>query len=447
MARFQKTDAAETAGGDPAVAALLKQTQTVTLNEDAKNTAAAKAPAPGDPDKSTAVFNPTMPPPAAAGVGEVPGTPKTQVVTAAANAGQDVSSPPAPQPDEVTRKPEIPVAALVEAPGSPNPSTPGVSNDPPVKKALPVDSDDPPAKPRNYIAPETIAPTPPSVISPATPALVEVPPAEKGVAATASAIEEKPIYIKAAGEAKPAAETLKNFFLAKTWQERLVFTQPQDKVRPLMERYYAENQDGPIRVSSIELIRHDKSPEIGTPLCVFQVSGPDMLEPLPVMVESSPEGWKVDWLTLIEFKDRLLLRFLQKWQDEPARFHVMVRRTHYFDEDVPSLDKKHCFELMPPSPGYSGYAFIPKGTPLAQNLDRTIGWEVANLAAIVELRWRKQDRYQWVEITAVPQFNWRSTLPSVPVAQPVKDEPLSGDDPLLARPAAPVRAPAVAEKK
>ncbi len=452
MARFQKADASDIGGVDPAVAALLKQVKAKAESGGAKSTTPAKEPAANVKPAGSAAGNsaatvvPALPPAASSGE-ETPGPAKAQGEAMPAIAASGVVPPPPSPPIETTRKPEIPVAALVEAPGHSPSTAPEVSNDPPAKKALPVDDDVPPVKPRNYIAPETIAPIPPSAHSPSTPALVEVPSAGKGVVAAVAPGDEKPVYIKASGDAKPVAEILKQFFQAKTWQERLVFTQPQEKVRPLMERYYAENPDGPMRVSNIELIRHDKSPEIGTPLCVFQVSGPDLPEPLPVMVESSPEGWKVDWLTLTEFKDKLLLRFLQKWQDEPARFHVMVRRTHYFDEDVPNLDKKHCFELMPATPGYSGFAFIPKGTPLAQNLDRTLGWEVANLAAIVELRWRKQDRYQWVEITAVPQFNWRSTLPANPIAQPAKVAPESSSDTMLAKPATLARPPAVAEKK
>ncbi|MCE9520293.1 MAG: hypothetical protein K8R87_12170 [Verrucomicrobia bacterium] len=452
MARFQKSDAPDSGGVDPAVAALLNQVKTPTQPGAAKNIAVAKDPAAvkKTTDTNAAAANTTVKiptPPAPNGSGEMPGSPKSLVEVTPATAGSNAGSLLSQTAEEMTKKPEIPVATLVEPPGSGKANPPAVSSDPPVKKALPVEPDDASKKPRNYIAPETIAPIPPAPGSSSNPALVEVPPSEKGRPAAATLGDEKPVYIKASGEAKPAAEILNKFFQAKTWQERLLYTQPQEKVRPLMERYYADNPDGPLRVSSIELIRHDKSPEIGTPLCVFQVSGPDLPEPLPVMVESSPEGWKVDWLTLTEFKDKLLLRFLQKWQDEPARFHVMVRRTHYFDEDVPNLDKKHCFELMPPTPGYSGYAFIPKGSPLALNLDRSIGWEVANLAAIVELRWRKQDRYQWVEITAVPQFNWRSTLPANSIAQPAKVAPESSSDIMPAKPATAARLPAVAEKK
>jgi len=76
------------------------------------------------------------------------------------------------------------------------------------------------------------------------------------------------------------------------------------------------------------------------------------------MLESSADGWKVDWLTFTEFKDKLLLHFLEKWQDNPGRFHVMMRRTHYFDDDVPEKDKKYCIEISPPMPGFSGFVFV-----------------------------------------------------------------------------------------
>lgn len=222
---------------------------------------------------------------------------------------------------------------------------------------------------------------------------------------------EENIYVSASPDAQPAAAVLKQFFTSKTWQDRLAFTRYPEKMRPLMERYYSANSDAPLRISRIELIRHDRAPEMGSPHCVFQVSGPAMEQPLPVMVESSDEGWKVDWLTFTEFKDKLLLRFLQSWSDEPGRFHVMMRRAHYFDEDVPDLKEKYCFELTPPDPGASGFVFVPKGTPLARELDKSLGWEITNVAGVVELQWRKKDRYQWVEMTAVPHYNWRGPDP------------------------------------
>lgn len=267
----------------------------------------------------------------------------------------------------------------------------------PVLKALPVDQV---SSPLPQPAINTTIPNPAS--------LVEVPNLhDKPLGKVDAYSGEDKIFVSASPEAQPAVNVLKQFFAAKKWQDRLALTQAPDKVRPLMERYYGANNDGPLRISRIELIRHDRAPEMGTPHCVFQVSGPSMEQPLPVMVESSNDGWKVDWLTFTEFKDNLLKRFLQTWSEEPGRFHVMMRRTHYFDDDVPNLDKKYCFEMSPPEPGFSGFVFVPKGNLLARELDKSLGWEVTNVAAVVELQWRKQDRFQWVEMTAVPQYNWR----------------------------------------
>ena len=248
---------------------------------------------------------------------------------------------------------------------------------------------------------------PPS--QPATP-LVEVPP---GTVPKAMPVPDAPVEltVKATPETQPAVEVLKKFFAAKTWRERLKYVQLPEQLEPNMEEYYASNPDGPISIGHIELLRHDKAPQQGSPHCVFEVSGPGLEGSLPIMVEDSKTGYQVDWLTFTEFKDKLLLKFGQTYTERPARFHVMVRRTHYFDDDVPQMDKKQCFELQPPMPGFTVNVFASKGTPLAKELDRNLGWEVANAAAIVELQWRKQDNYQWIELVNVPQYHWRTMPP------------------------------------
>jgi hypothetical protein len=129
-------------------------------------------------------------------------------------------------------------------------------------------------------------------------------------------------------------------------------------------------------------------------------------------VETTPEGWKVDWLTFTEFKDELLLKFLESPQSEPARFHVLMRRAHYFGDDVPALDKKSCFQVMPPMPGFTGDVFAIKGTTVARDLDKFLGWDVSQAAAVVELQWRTDEKYKWVELTNLIQLNWRNVEPA-----------------------------------
>ncbi len=248
--------------------------------------------------------------------------------------------------------------------------------------------------------------TVPPKAKPVDEGLMEVPPANTGTAMIPQA--QVNIFVKATPDTQPVVDILKKFFGAQNWQERLKYVQLPEKVKVLMEQYYASNPDGPIVVNHIELLRHDAKPPQGSPHCVFQVGGPGLNVLLPIMVEMNAEGGKVDWLTFTEFKDNLLLKYVQTFQEQPARFHVMIRRAHYFDDDVPALDKRQCFNMAPPMPGFTANAFVEKGSILSQELDRNLGWEVSNAAVIVEIAWRKQDNYQWLELTGVPQYNWRN---------------------------------------
>lgn len=296
---------------------------------------------------------------------------------------------------------------------------------PSVPRATPVAAPDsaPPASPPTTVMPALPAHSP-------TPAqgggLVEVPsspPAGPPVNVIPTREPAAPVLVDITPESQPALEALTKFFHAKAWQDRLPFVQTPDSMKPIMEQYYAANPDGALHPSHIQLIRHDKAPETGPPHCVFQVSGGGLKQPLPIMVEITDAGWKVDWLTFTEFRDDLLAKFLASPQAEPARFHVLMRRAHYFDDDVPSLDKKTCYQVMPPMPGFTGDVFAPKGTSLSRELDKHLGWDVSQAAAVVELQWRKEDRYQWVELTGLVQLNWRNGEPAVPRAQAVESDP------------------------
>jgi hypothetical protein len=295
-----------------------------------------------------------------------------------------------------------PIPAPAAEPRSASQAPPPAPNLVEVPNPLPSPPDDTPAS-------ESPAPTRPAPQAPPTPVIAEVP-----------------------AEAQPALDALQKFLTAPTWEERLKVVQGAEIMRPLMQSYYASMPDGPLHVAKIGLIRHDKAPQTGPPHCVFQIGGGDVKRPLPIMVEQSPEGWKVDWLTFTEFKDNLLARFMESPQEGPKRFHVLVRRTHYFDDNVPDLEKKICVEVQAPMPPFVGSVFANKGTPVANILDRYLGWQVDQAAAVVELEWRREGDQQWVELTNLPQFNWRNAIagevvppphaaPTTPVAVPARD--------------------------
>jgi hypothetical protein len=191
----------------------------------------------------------------------------------------------------------------------------------------------------------------------------------------------------------PALQVLKDFLAAPKLTERLKFTLAAEMVQPVMERYYASSPDGPIQDYKITFNRFDQTPElIGAPHCVFSVESKEWAYPVPVILKKSASGWKVDWLTFVELKDRKLEAFFESYTEERALFHVGIHRQHYFENDVPDREQKEAF-------------FLRKDTRLARQLRDQLPWET-HVWAIVELQWKKLGSQQWVELVFVPQLHW-----------------------------------------
>jgi hypothetical protein len=245
--------------------------------------------------------------------------------------------------------------------------------------------------------------TPPSGIPPQTSTNGNV------HSASLTADTAQDVVVQATPESKRAVDSLQKFFAAKNLAQRIPLTLGGANMKTLMERYYAKKDSGPISVDEIKLLRYDPAPDTGGgPHCVFTVASKQWESPpIPVMLQGESGAFKVDWLAFVEFRDNLLFEFLSGWQDVPARFHVGIRRTHYFEADVPDLDEKICFEIQPPA-NFFGYVFVPKNTPLAADLTSRIGWETLTAYVIVELRWKRLGEMKWVELTNVPQMNWYS---------------------------------------
>lgn len=234
------------------------------------------------------------------------------------------------------------------------------------------------------------------------------PPASRMQASVSSAEDDAP------PEAKPAVEALKKFLAANSLAERLKYTLGADMMQPLMERYYTRSSAGPVVVDRIQFVRMDPNPELGSGRhCILSLENQTWEYPVPVMLEEQSDGFKVDWLAFVEFKDRLLEKFFQAYQEGPARFHVGIIRHHYFEDGVPNLDRKDAFRVSPAPPNsFQASAFLDKDTPLAQELRVRLPWET-HVWAVVELEWKKLGSQQWVELSAVPQLHWYS-LPAGP---------------------------------
>ena len=208
---------------------------------------------------------------------------------------------------------------------------------------------------------------------------------------------------------KPALDGLLGFLGAKNWHERLKYTQLADQIESKVKMYYASTPDGPVDVDEIQYLRHDEDPQVGRGMhAVFVLFSRNWEFGFPIMVEVTPDGARVDWLTFIEFKDDMLNKFLGHYMEERVQFHVGIHRTHYFDDNIPGLDQKEQFAVSSPMENVRGFVFVPKGTPFARSLASTISWDKEASWVVVELQWRKEGNSKWVEMTALPQLNWYS---------------------------------------
>ena len=200
---------------------------------------------------------------------------------------------------------------------------------------------------------------------------------------------------------------LRNFLGAPTWQERAAYVQKPDVVKPIMEKHAARYGDGPVAPATIKFVDRHPGRDGGPPYCMFEIDGGELKHHVLVLIEQPKEGEpKVDWETFVEFKDDLLLKFLENEGEPNQSFRVMLSRKHYFAKDVPDLTSKDSFQVQQPNDHFDGHVFLPKSTALSKKLATQLAWN-QNMPVIIELAWRTDGKLHWVEIVRIVNYGWR----------------------------------------
>ncbi|MDG2123685.1 MAG: hypothetical protein P8J87_08315, partial [Verrucomicrobiales bacterium] len=143
----------------------------------------------------------------------------------------------------------------------------------------------------------------------------------------------------------PPREALVKFLEARSWRERKDLVQLPETTASEMEDYYATNQDGPVAVNTITFQNSEPVPNKDTMFFLFHITTENVPEGFPVSVEETPEGYKIDWQAFVEFNDHQLYKFITEFQSGSRRFHVIMRRAHYFGPDIPDLENKFAFRI------------------------------------------------------------------------------------------------------
>lgn len=293
-------------------------------------------------------------------------------------------APEVATPPETLTNVSLPPAPPAVAPIEPTPiKLPDVSTELPLVVAK-VEIETPPLPPP---APVITDSSPPSVAPPVT--------------------TPSPADFSEVATAKSALEALKAFLAASSISERLRWCQKPDVVRPLMEKHYTSHADGPVKVGRIDLIDRYPSKDGVPPYSMFEVSGGSLKKAVLALVEEKPKNeFRVDWENFVEFKDGLLWEFMTKPGSRAQKFRMIIRRTHYFDKDVPDVANKDGFEISQPSSDMVGHVFIERSSPIARQLAQRLGWD-GKIPVTLELVWRADGTHHWVEIQTLSSLGWR----------------------------------------
>lgn len=312
-----------------------------------------------------------------------------------------VVMPKPPEPAVVITPPEI----RTDPEKVPAPEVVPVQPVPPPPVVIPIVSN--PVK-----LPEAIM-TPPPVITkleiepppapPPAPVIIDIAPPSDPPVATPPPVVER---VEAA-PARTALDSLKAFLAAPGISDRLRWCQKPETVRPLMEKHYTSHPDGPVKFGKIDLVASYPSKDGVPPYSMFELSGGSLKNTILALVEEKPKNeFRVDWEAFVEFKDGLLWEFMGKPDSRPQKFRVIMRRTHYFDKDVPDVGNKDGFELTQPGSEALAHVFVARSSPISRQLAQRLGWD-GKVPATLELVWRVDGSRRWVEIQAVPSFGWR----------------------------------------
>ncbi len=201
---------------------------------------------------------------------------------------------------------------------------------------------------------------------------------------------------------------LKAFLSAPNWQARAKLTQHGENLLQEMRDYYANHADGPIKAASIDYLTSTTTPNGKSRFHLFNVDcGND--HAFPVSVESMAGGFKVDWRSFVEFKDLQLPKFFEKYTTQPATFHVVLHRTHYFGTDVPNPERKICLTVEPPVPNYPNTVWVDdNSTDLISKLGDRAQFGSTSYP-VVSLRWVKEKNGSaYVTLYEIVADNWRT---------------------------------------
>ena len=175
-----------------------------------------------------------------------------------------------------------------------------------------------------------------------------------------------------------------------------------------VQNYHAKHPLHALTGAVIEFEYSGVIPGTGEKAHIFNVLHPSHPRGFPVSAESTAQGYRIDWQSYIQWRDGWLQRFLEKKPSEPQTLFVVLRRTHYFNDDVPKLDEKLAFKLTSAVPGDEGaVAFVDKNSAVGRSLGELYEWRTLYFP-VVELQWEASGKAgAYLRLNRIVRPTWR----------------------------------------
>jgi hypothetical protein len=195
---------------------------------------------------------------------------------------------------------------------------------------------------------------------------------------------------------------------ATTVEEVLPWIYDAESMETIIRDYHKAHPIEPLAEAVVELEYSGVMPATGDKAHIFTILHPRHPRGFPISAERTPQGFRIDWESYIQLRDGWLARFLEKKPTEPETLFVVLRRTHYFNDDVPALEEKLSFKITSAVPGDEGaVAFVDRHSAVGRSLAELYEWRTLYFP-VVELQWvPTQNGGQYLKINRVVRPTWR----------------------------------------
>lgn len=136
-------------------------------------------------------------------------------------------------------------------------------------------------------------------------------------------VKEAPV--KPSSVLSAAKSALGDFLAAADWKSRGKLVLLPETTLPRMERFHEKHPDAPPGAIRLGIDHGEASATTILMLVVFRVHTATHPTGFSVAVSETPDGWKVDWQSFVEFRDELFIEFVTGKATDNDPFHLLIQ--------------------------------------------------------------------------------------------------------------------------